>query len=59
MSIESLSSHSSRVLIPAVDKSSANLKVRYFNNCFDDDYSTRKYRAVSIEVFNKGSLYVY
>ena len=29
-----------RVLVTAVDKSTTDLPLRFFNNCFDDEYST-------------------
>ena len=37
----------SRVIVTAVDKSSVNLKLRLFNNCFNDEFSTRKYTLIS------------
>jgi len=30
-----------RVLIPAVKKDFINLKLHFFNNCFDDEFSNR------------------
>lgn len=35
-----------RVLIPAVKKEFINLKLHFFNNCFNDEYSTRKLDVV-------------
>ena len=32
-----------RVLIPAVYKNTINPKLHVFNNCFDDEFSTRKW----------------
>ena len=31
-----------RVLVTAVDKSTSDLKLRFFNNCFQDDFSYRE-----------------
>ena len=45
--------HTLRVIVPAVFKKSINLKLHFFNNCFDDEYSTRTYNYVKVQ-----SLYV-
>ena len=44
-----------RILVTAVDKSTSNLKLKFFNNCFDDEFSTGKHsnnssRQVDIKV---------
>lgn len=31
-------------MVSAVDKRTTRLQLRFFNNCFEDDYSTRKLR---------------
>ena len=38
-----ISTNDCRLLIPAVDKSCTPLKLCFFNNCFDDEFSNRTY----------------
>ena len=37
-----------KVLVAAVDKSTTQLKLRFFNNIFHDDYSTRESRDLLV-----------
>ena len=41
-----------RVIVTAVNKSTINLKLDFFNNCFADEFSTRKLSLHQFIVFH-------
>ena len=48
-----------RILIGAVDKSTTNLQFKFFNNCFDDDFSQRECVHVCVCVTSVLYVHVY